>query len=60
MPNEVKVQLEYMKDCKHSIRFQETDNSGQPKKLGSIYVPRETLTTLGWKYGEPIQVTISK
>lgn len=60
MENGVTVRMDHFKECNHSHRFQESTMGPSPAKVGNIYVPKDTLTALGWKYGESIKVTISK
>jgi hypothetical protein len=59
MENNVTVRMDHFKECKHSHRFQESTTGPTPAAIGSIYVPKDTLTQMGWKYGEGIKVTIS-
>lgn len=58
MSNKVTVRMEHFKECNHSHRFQESTAGPSPAIVGNIYVPKATLSQLGWKYGESITVTI--
>lgn len=60
MANDVTVRMDHFKECKHSHQFQESTTGPTPAMIGNIYVPKDTLAQLGWKYGESIKVTISK
>lgn len=43
---EVVITLEFDEEKKHSRRFRETPVGGK-QRLGTVYVPRETLAALG-------------
>lgn len=60
MENNVTVRMEHFKECRGSHRFQESTMGPASAVIGNIYVPKDTLAQLGWKYGESIKVTISK
>lgn len=57
--SEVTVKMDHFKECNNSHRFQESTEANLPATIGNIYVPKKTLASIGWKYGEPIYVTVS-
>ena len=49
------------KATKNTIRFTEVlENDLDAPKIGTIYVPKSTLGTLGWKEGKKLVVTLDK
>ena len=59
MKPDVTVKMDHFKECVNSHRFQESTEGSKPATIGSIYVPKKTLQDIGWKYGQPIYVTVA-
>ena len=56
----VTVNFEYKKATKNTICFNEILASElDPAKIGTIYIQKTTLKSLGWTEGKPLTVTIS-
>lgn len=48
------------RETKNTIRFEEVNNTGtDTPKVGTLYIPKATLTDLGWDGDSVIQVTLS-
>ena len=55
----MKVTLKPEKTTKNTVRFTETCNDpNEPVVIGSVYIPKSTLQTMGWDGKEQIQITL--
>ncbi len=56
----MKVQFEFEKDTKNTIRFKEVlDGPLAVAHIGTLYVPKSTLATLGYKEGQKLEVALA-
>lgn len=57
----MKVTMEMEKATKNTIRFTEVlENELDAPVIGTIYVPKTTLKSIGWKEGDKLTVTVGK
>ena len=55
----MKVMMEMEKATKNTIRFTEVlENALDAPKIGTIYVPKSTLGSVGWKEGMKLAIAI--
>lgn len=55
----MKITFEMEKATKNTIRFAEVlESELDAPKIGSVYIPKSTLGTLGWKEGERIEMEV--
>lgn len=53
----MKITLKMEKPTKNTIRFEEVlESELDAPKLGSIYIPKATLTELGWKEDKTLTI----
>lgn len=56
----MKATFELEKVTKNTIRFSEKLNGiTDTPKIGTIYVPKQTLAAIGWTEGKPLIVELS-
>lgn len=57
----ITVSFEMEKDTKNTIRFKEVvDGPLDVPQVGTIYVPKTTLKTIGYEPGSKLQITIGE
>lgn len=54
----VEAIFEKEKETKNTVRFAEKTAEGDAPKVGTLYVPRYTLASIGYKDGDVIRITI--
>ena len=55
----MKVVFEMEKATKNTIRFQEIlEHELDAPKVGTIYIPKATLSAIGWKEGKKVSIEI--
>lgn len=53
----MKITLKMEKATKNTIRFEEVlESELDAPKLGSVYIPKATLSELGWKEGKELTI----
>jgi len=53
----MEITLKMEKATKNTIRFEEVlENELNAPKIGSIYIPKSTLSELGWKEGKTLTI----
>ena len=53
----MEITLKMEKATKNTIRFEEVlENELDAPKIGSIYIPKSTLSELGWKEGKTLTI----
>ena len=53
----MEITLKMEKATKNTIRFEEVlENELDAPKLGSVYIPKSTLSELGWKEGKTLTI----
>ena len=53
----MKITLTMEKATKNTIRFEEVlESELDAPKIGSIYIPKSTLSELGWKEGKTLTI----
>lgn len=53
----MEITLKMEKATKNTIRFEEVlESELEAPKIGSIYIPKSTLSELGWKEGKTLTI----
>lgn len=54
------VTMQMEKATKNTIRFTEIlESELDAPKIGTLYVPKQTLAAVGWKDGKPLKITLT-